>query len=281
MKFQYYKDMFAKTFDFNGKTGVAEFWNCVLYNFIFSTAFILAGLPFVADLKLFVTLASSLAGLYDIVVFLPTLSLTIRRLHDAGHSSWSLILALIPFIGAIILILYLASPSNSKVEVWNNGQNDNFNNSNQYDDGVNNVDSLFIFGDINKNNTETYNSSSQNLKDENSVANTDKNGFSKTNRNELDAVHLQKEEIISNKTNVDMQQSLADNQDNGVPIKETAIKRKSSATTVKAQANQDRPKTRSQKIAELQEERDSGKITNEEYQKRVLDILKHWFNDLN
>ena len=87
MKFKYYKDMFTKTFDFKGKSSVAEYWSCVLFNIIFSSLIVLVGLPFVFDWALFLKLSDSLSGIYNLIVFLPMLALTIRRLHDAGLSS--------------------------------------------------------------------------------------------------------------------------------------------------------------------------------------------------
>jgi len=49
--------------------------------------------------------------LYFIValgLFLPSLAVAIRRLHDAGYSGWYYLLSLIPLVGGIILIVFLA-----------------------------------------------------------------------------------------------------------------------------------------------------------------------------
>ena len=42
---------------------------------------------------------------------MPRLAVMVRRLHDAGHSGWMLLISLIPFIGGIILLVFLLSPS--------------------------------------------------------------------------------------------------------------------------------------------------------------------------
>ncbi len=42
-------------------------------------------------------------------VFLPTLGLVIRRLHDADHSGWWWLIGLVPF-GIIVLIVFWATP---------------------------------------------------------------------------------------------------------------------------------------------------------------------------
>jgi uncharacterized membrane protein YhaH (DUF805 family) len=45
------------------------------------------------------------------VVGLSGLSVGIRRLHDSDKSGWMVLLGLIPFIGAIIVIVLLVMPS--------------------------------------------------------------------------------------------------------------------------------------------------------------------------
>ena len=45
-------------------------------------------------------------GVYSLVVLFPSLGVQARRLHDIGKSSWFILLAFIPLIGAIILIVW-------------------------------------------------------------------------------------------------------------------------------------------------------------------------------
>lgn len=47
--------------------------------------------------------------LYAVAVFVPGLAVGVRRLHDTGRSAWWLLIALIPLIGAIVLIVFLAT----------------------------------------------------------------------------------------------------------------------------------------------------------------------------
>lgn len=62
-----------------------------------------------------VSSVSDVAGLIGLVYWLgtliPSLAVAVRRLHDTGRSGWMLLLALIPIVGAIILIVFLASDS--------------------------------------------------------------------------------------------------------------------------------------------------------------------------
>lgn len=48
-------------------------------------------------------------GLYVLMVFIPGLSVTVRRLHDVGKSGWMYFIILIPIIGAIWLLVLLVS----------------------------------------------------------------------------------------------------------------------------------------------------------------------------
>ena len=42
---------------------------------------------------------------------MPAVAAGIRRLHDTGRSGWWLLIAFVPFVGAIVLIVFLASES--------------------------------------------------------------------------------------------------------------------------------------------------------------------------
>lgn len=59
--------------------------------------------------------------LYAIVVlgtFLPSLAVGIRRLHDTNRSGWWYLICLIPLIGPILLIIWLASETTREPNQW-------------------------------------------------------------------------------------------------------------------------------------------------------------------
>jgi uncharacterized membrane protein YhaH (DUF805 family) len=39
-------------------------------------------------------------------LLLPNLAVTVRRLHDSGHSGWWLLISIVPLIGAIVLLVF-------------------------------------------------------------------------------------------------------------------------------------------------------------------------------
>ena len=48
-----------------------------------------------------------LMGIYLLANFLPSLAVTVRRLHDTNRSGWWVLITLIPYIGGIILLILL------------------------------------------------------------------------------------------------------------------------------------------------------------------------------
>jgi uncharacterized membrane protein YhaH (DUF805 family) len=55
-------------------------------------------------------LTNGLLGLlYSLAVLLPSLGVGVRRLHDTGRSGWWLLIGIIPVIGWIVRIVFLAT----------------------------------------------------------------------------------------------------------------------------------------------------------------------------
>lgn len=96
--------------NFEGRARRAEYWNFFLFNILISF-----GLGFVGGL-LGLTIGAEveiLSTLYGLAVLIPGIAVGVRRLHDTNRSGWWLLIALIPLIGVIILIVFLATEGNS------------------------------------------------------------------------------------------------------------------------------------------------------------------------
>ena len=52
-----------------------------------------------------------LPSLYSLIILIPGLAVTIRRLHDTGKSGWYILVALIPIVGGIIVLYFLVQDS--------------------------------------------------------------------------------------------------------------------------------------------------------------------------
>jgi uncharacterized membrane protein YhaH (DUF805 family) len=86
---------------FSGRARRAEYWMFFLINLIIVVVLEILG----SFAKLFLIIA----GIYGLAVLIPSIAVAVRRLHDTGRSGWWVLISLIPFIGTIILIVFLAT----------------------------------------------------------------------------------------------------------------------------------------------------------------------------
>lgn len=97
------KTCFTKYVDFQGRATRAEYWWFFLsYVIVYFLAFVLAG----------VIESMALVWIAVLAYFLPLLAAAVRRLHDTGRSGWWYLIALVPLVGFIILIVFLAGEGN-------------------------------------------------------------------------------------------------------------------------------------------------------------------------
>lgn len=92
--------MLANFSDFKGRTGKADYWWAVLGNIIVG-----AVVGFICGLL--GSFGSVLSVLISLVLAVPGLALTVRRLHDTGKSGWFVLISLVPLVGCILLIVWL------------------------------------------------------------------------------------------------------------------------------------------------------------------------------
>ena len=103
---------FSKYATFSGRARRAEFWWFTLFNFIAQAVLnVIDGIFFGFGPGFFdVPPAHPLSALYSLAVLLPSIAVAVRRLHDTGKSGWWVLIWLIPLIGWILLIWWLATP---------------------------------------------------------------------------------------------------------------------------------------------------------------------------
>ncbi|HEY2468707.1 MAG TPA: DUF805 domain-containing protein [Terracidiphilus sp.] len=90
--------------EFSGRSRRKEYWmfqlfNCLIVLLLLGFAFLLGG---ESALK-FVT---NCCFAYCVIAFVPSLAVTVRRLHDIGKSGWWYFIGFVPLIGAIILFVF-------------------------------------------------------------------------------------------------------------------------------------------------------------------------------
>jgi len=100
----WYIEAWKKYAVFNGRAGRQEYWYFVLFNIL---AYIL--LSIIAGV--IGKIGASLLSLYVVAAFLPGMAASIRRLHDTNRSGWWLLITAVPFVGPIVLLVFLAQES--------------------------------------------------------------------------------------------------------------------------------------------------------------------------
>jgi len=85
--------------DFKTRSTIKEFWLFNLFSVLISL--LLTLIDSSVDFK-FTGNIGVLTALYSI--FIPSLSVSVRRLHDVGKSGWTILFIIIPIIGIIWLL---------------------------------------------------------------------------------------------------------------------------------------------------------------------------------
>jgi uncharacterized membrane protein YhaH (DUF805 family) len=96
---------FKKYADFSGRARRQEYWMFILIYMII----------YIVLAVLDETVGTMVLGLvFILVTLIPSISIATRRLHDTGRSGWWQLIALIPLIGTIVLIVFLAQNSHDE-----------------------------------------------------------------------------------------------------------------------------------------------------------------------
>ena len=97
-----------KYFTFSGRATRSEFWwfhlftILVIYGSFFLCIWIYPNNP---------EIVFSVYGVLMLLLFIPKLAVSVRRLHDVGISGWGLLIGLIPIVGPFMLLTQYLSPS--------------------------------------------------------------------------------------------------------------------------------------------------------------------------
>ena len=99
----YYNQVLSKYAEFNGRARRSEYWYFVLINILISVVI------YILDIG--IGSFGALGIIYSLGILIPSLAVGVRRLHDIDRSGWYLLLAFIPFIGVVILLVFMAQDS--------------------------------------------------------------------------------------------------------------------------------------------------------------------------
>jgi uncharacterized membrane protein YhaH (DUF805 family) len=93
------KTCYSKYADFKGTATRSEYWWFVLFIVLGSAAA--------------ATISQAFSGLFSLAVFLPSIAAATRRLHETDRSGWWQLIGLVPLVGWIVLIVWLAQEGKS------------------------------------------------------------------------------------------------------------------------------------------------------------------------
>lgn len=107
----WYIDVLKKYAVFSGRARRKEYWMFILISTIITI--VLSAIEVAASLNDPATGPGLISGLYSLAVFIPSIAVLVRRLHDTDRTGWWLLLFLLPLIGVIVLIVFLATDSSA------------------------------------------------------------------------------------------------------------------------------------------------------------------------
>jgi uncharacterized membrane protein YhaH (DUF805 family) len=94
---------------FDGRARRSEYWYFMLFYFLAVVALaIVDGIAGTFNEEAGMGLFS---GLLVVALILPSLAVTVRRLHDTDRSGWWVLINFIPFIGVLVLFVFAALDS--------------------------------------------------------------------------------------------------------------------------------------------------------------------------
>lgn len=95
--------------DFSGRARRKEYWYFTLFNIIIGMILVFID---VMVGGFFPNVGMGLIGsIYLLATIVPSIAVAVRRLHDIGRSGWWSLIVLVPFIGAIVFIVFMVLDS--------------------------------------------------------------------------------------------------------------------------------------------------------------------------
>lgn len=107
---------------FRGRARRKEYWGYFLFWQI--AMIVLVGGGFALDAAAdrlgsdFPIVGATVFGVFMLATLLPSLAVSIRRIHDIGLSGWFYLLILVPYVGGLIILVFSLIPSQTWPNKW-------------------------------------------------------------------------------------------------------------------------------------------------------------------
>jgi len=95
----------SKYAQFSGRARRMEYWMFLVINVL--VTIVLAIVDFTVGTFSATLGLGLLGGLYSLAVLIPSIAVTVRRLHDTDRSGWWLLIGLVPVIGFFVLLVFM------------------------------------------------------------------------------------------------------------------------------------------------------------------------------
>ena len=105
----WYLEVIKKYAVFTGRSSRKEYWYFILFCII--TALVLSVIDALIGIYIIESNRGLLSGYYNLSIFIPSIAVSVRRLHDISLSGWWVLITLIPLLGGIIFIYMMMQNS--------------------------------------------------------------------------------------------------------------------------------------------------------------------------
>ncbi len=103
----WYIEVLKKYTVFSGRARRMEFWMFFLFSAIISIFLAVIDEFMGWQFEMSGDILGFLSTLYYVAVIVPYLAVIVRRLHDTERTGWWILIAFIPFVGVLILLVFL------------------------------------------------------------------------------------------------------------------------------------------------------------------------------
>ena len=116
------KTVFSKYVQLGGRACRSEYWYWILAVVVVSVVLALIEGAVLAPALGFASFSPDLGRplqlLMALVIFVPSLAVSVRRLHDGGRSGWWIFIQVVPLIGSLILLWWYIQPSDESANEY-------------------------------------------------------------------------------------------------------------------------------------------------------------------
>ncbi len=104
---EWYLNVLRQYADFKGRARRKEYWMFMLFHLLIIC--VLAGIAAAVEMEGMENFLLGSVGCYYLATIIPSLAVTVRRLHDVGHSGWMYLVSFIPLIGPFWILVLTVS----------------------------------------------------------------------------------------------------------------------------------------------------------------------------